>query len=136
MYSHTRQYRNLQRTIRQLLLGRRVSQDRQAFHLVQNLPPVQESSKHSVQIVQVRLPFITNEKLRTIRVGSLVGHGQDASFIVNIVGMKLVGKGDIAPNGFATLGARLVGSVASLHHETFNVSVKFGAIVCAAGAKG
>ena len=50
--------------------------------------------------------------------------------------MEFVRKWNSTPNTFPSLDTGFIGSITTLHHETFNVTMKCYAIVGTAGAKG
>jgi hypothetical protein len=125
----------IQRTVLQFFLGRRVSHNGKALHLVEHVPTVQESPEHRVEVVEMGLSFVTEKELGSIRIRSLVGHGQHASLVVHVVGVEFVGKGHVAPNGLAALGAGLVRGITSLHHKALDVAVHLGPIVGSTGAE-
>ncbi|CAD75263.1 conserved hypothetical protein [Rhodopirellula baltica SH 1] len=60
-------------------------------------------AKHAVSIVEVRLSFMSDEKLRPIGVGTGVGHRQNAGTIMLELGMELIFKlvtGSTTPAAF------------------------------------
>lgn len=106
---------------------------RKPFYLIQDLPPIQHLSKHGVDVVQMRLAFVRDEKLRSVRVHPRIGHAHDAPLVVHIVGVEFVLK-FAAPDRLAAL-PRARG-VAALHHESFHVAMERRAVVIAARAEG
>lgn len=129
MHCDTRNDGRLQWPMFQLLFRCCWSQHRQILHGVQYIPPIQQPTKYSMQLIQMGLLIVTEKELRSIRIRSFIGHGQDSPFIMGVVGMEFVGKGSRPPNRFASLGPRLFGRVTSLDHEATNIPVKGGAIV-------
>ena len=77
------------------------SQDGQSFHTIQNVPPIEHTTKDGVDIVEVLLGFVQDKELAAVGVGTLVGHCKYSSSIVNIEGVKLVFK-RTAPDRFAS----------------------------------
>jgi len=57
-------------SVLQFLFGSGGSQHGQVFHLVEHVPAVEQATKDGVQIVEVGLSFVADEKLGAIRVGA------------------------------------------------------------------
>jgi hypothetical protein len=105
-----------------------------SFHLVQDIPPIQESTKHSVEIVQMRLLLVENKELRLVGIGTSIGHTKLSSLIVRVVGVKLIGKLNfISPNG-GFLASDMSG-IATLNHEALDVSMEDRVVILSRGTK-
>jgi hypothetical protein len=63
-----------------------------------------------------------------IGIGTSVSHGKSSATVVQIVGMKFIGKGHfVSPNG--RFVSRYVGRISALNHETTDISMENGSIV-------
>lgn len=80
-------------------------------------------SKDGVLAVEVRSGKVRDEKLRAVGVGSGVGHGEDAGFVVATVGfafaLELIAGATRAGSGRAT----------TLNHEVRNDAVEVESVV-------
>ena len=77
----------------------------------------------------MRLRVVKDEELRSIGIGSFVCHTEDPALVMNIVGMKLIGKGNIAPDRLAAFYTCFVFCAPRLHHKLFDISVEYCSIV-------
>lgn len=56
----------------QLLFRRSLAEDWLGFHLVKYVPAIEHATEDRVKVVEVRLSFVANKKLRTIGVGACI----------------------------------------------------------------
>ena len=54
----------------QSLFGRGGSHDGESFDGIQYIPTLNQAPKYRMKVVKVRLPLVTNKKLRAVRVGA------------------------------------------------------------------
>ncbi len=135
MYRHPLDHRRIQRPMLILLLRqsfRRIPLDRKPLHLIQNIPTVQHFPKNGINIIQMRLSLVYDEKLRFVAIAPRVGHAHLTPLIVRIVRMEFVFERP-SPYGFSAFSRS--GWIAALDHEAFHVAVEGGSVVVAAGAK-
>lgn len=133
MYRHGRNDGRIDRTMFVPLLRGGLPLHRKSFHLIQHVPTVQDFPKHRVNVVQMWLPFVCYEKLRSVGIHSRIGHAHLSPLVVDIVRVKFVLEFP-SPYRFAALASP--GRISSLNHESFDVSMECGPVVITAGAQG
>lgn len=79
VYCHFLYHRRFDRLVLVSLLGCLPSEHRKPFHLIQHLPSIQNTTKHGMQIVQMGLALVQQEKLGSIGIRTFVGHAQHAT---------------------------------------------------------
>ena len=105
------------------------------IYLLDNIHAFNNLSKHNVLAIKPGGLGSTNEKLRTIGIGSSIGHAQNSGSSMSkleILVFKLV-----SIDGFST-GSIVVGKISSLTHKIGDHTMKSGASITEtffAGAK-
>ena len=65
VYGNALDHRRVDRAVFIPLLRRRLPLHRQSFHLIEDVPPVEDPSEYRVNVVQVRLSLVREEELHT-----------------------------------------------------------------------
>ena len=65
MYGNARDHRRVDRAVLIPLLRRILPLHWQSFHLIEDVPPVEDPSEYRVNVVQVRLSLVREEELHT-----------------------------------------------------------------------
>ena len=108
-------------------IGRRRPRRRSGiFHRLDDLPPLQHRPKHHVALVQVGSFRRGDEKLRAVRVGPRVGHGEDAGS--RVPQLKVLVRKAPTVDG-SSPGAIVQDKVSRLQHESGNDAVEFRVLV-------
>lgn len=101
--------------------------------MVENVTAVDQFAEHGVFEVDVRLLRVRDKKLRAVRIGAAVRHGNDAPRVMLERVHDLVVKGFAPDAGALLAGAR---RVPGLHHEAPDVAVEEVVVVATARAEG